>query len=234
MKEFFDYVRSKLGALSIKQVEGFNVILEATMLMPIKHRSYILATTWHETARTMQPIREYGKGQGRKYGTPDPVTGQIYYGRSYVQLTWKDNYQKACKRLKELGLIANHLDFVKDPDLVMKPIIAAHIIVIGMKEGWFTTKRLSDYNNYEDMRKIVNGTDKAKAIADYAVIFEHALSIMPAEPKPIIPDLEPIEPSKPSLPEPITNASKGIGAIIIGLILAAFAYFGSWLVNGGN
>ena len=31
--------------------------------------AYILATTWHETATTMLPIAEYGKGGGRPYGT---------------------------------------------------------------------------------------------------------------------------------------------------------------------
>lgn len=26
--------------------------------LPITHQAYILATAWHETARTMQPVRE--------------------------------------------------------------------------------------------------------------------------------------------------------------------------------
>jgi hypothetical protein len=35
----------------------------------------------------MQPIEEYGKGRGMPYGKPDPTTGQVYYGRGFVQLT---------------------------------------------------------------------------------------------------------------------------------------------------
>jgi len=35
----------------------------------------------------MQPIEEYGKGKGMKYGSPDPETGQTYYGRGFVQTT---------------------------------------------------------------------------------------------------------------------------------------------------
>ena len=230
MKEFFDVVRVKFGALSQKQVEGFNVLLDFTSNLPIRHRAYILATAWHETARTMQPLREYGKGQGKKYGVPDPITGQIYYGRGYVQLTWKDNYEKACKRLKQLDLISASLDFVKDPDLVMRTAIAAHIIVIGMKEGWFTDKKLSDFYAYEDMRKIVNGTDKAKTIANYAADFEYALSVVPKEIKPIIPDVEPI------VVENKTDKSKviaGWGYGLIGLLFAALAAFGAWIKNGG-
>lgn len=231
MKEFFDAVRIKFGPLSQKQVEGFNIILEYTASMTIRHRSYILSTTWHETARTMQPIREYGKGAGKKYGTPDPVTGQVYYGRGYVQLTWKTNYEKACKRLKELSLISSSVDFVKDPDIVMKPAIAAYIIVIGMKEGWFTGAKLSDFYSYEDMRKIVNGTDKAKLIADYASDFEYALSLVPSEPKPPIPDVEVIKPDdKPVVPV----SSSGVAAWVIGFMLAVFAALGAWITQGGN
>lgn len=230
MKEFFNAVRIKFGSLSQKQVEGFNVILEYTASMSIRHRAYILATAWHETARTMQPIREYGKGAGKKYGTPDPVTGQVYYGRGYVQLTWKDNYAKACKRLKELDLISASVDFVKNPDAVMQPAIAAYIIVIGMKEGWFTGLKLSDFYSYEEMRKIVNGTDKAKTIANYATDFEYALSLVPYESKPPIPDIELPEPSeKPKVPV----SSTGVATWIIGLILAAFAALGAWLTKGG-
>ena len=49
-----------------------------------------------------------------------------------------------------------------------------------MKEGWYTSKKLSDYINdnkkdYVGARRIVNGTDKAKEIADIAVVMERAL-----------------------------------------------------------
>ena len=42
-----------------------------------------------------------------------------------------------------------------------------------MREGWFTGKRLSDYISNEDIdylgaRAIINGSDRATQIADYA------------------------------------------------------------------
>lgn len=231
MKRFFDEVRKAFGPLSQKQVEGIELLVKTSAAQPLKHRAYILATAWHETAFTMQPIEEYGKGKNKPYGKPDPVTGKAYYGRGYVQLTWKDNYVKAQERLQQLDLINSSVNFVNNPDKVMEPKISAYIICIGMKEGWFTAKKMSDYNNYVDMRRVVNGTDKANEIADYAHSFEYALSFVD-EPsidvKPPIVDHVPVV--KPEIP---VSVGQGAAAWIIGLVLAAFAAFGAWIMNGG-
>lgn len=117
---------------------------------------YIMATIQHETAGTYLPIAEYG-GKNRRY-TP-------YYGRGYVQLTWRYNYQKYSNLLNR--------DFVKHPDQVMEPDISLFIIVHGMKNGTFTGKKLSDYisGSHVDLyhaRKIINGLDCAKLIEGYA------------------------------------------------------------------
>jgi hypothetical protein len=97
-KYFFDKVRAELfaGSLSEEQVAGMEEMLSFGERIGCddRHLAYVLATAFHETARTMQPIEEYGKGKGKSYGAPDPQTGQTYYGRGYVQLTWKENYQK--------------------------------------------------------------------------------------------------------------------------------------------
>ncbi len=46
----------------------------------------------------MQPIEEYGRGKGRKYGAPAGPYGKIYFGRGYVQLTWLEpGYQERDK-----------------------------------------------------------------------------------------------------------------------------------------
>lgn len=134
--------------------------------------AYMLATTFHECAGTWQPISEYGKGKGLKYGSPDPVTGKTYYGRGYVQLTWKDNYLTMGKILD--------VDLVNNPDLAMKPEIAYGIMTWGMRKGMFTGVGLPKYINgekcdYVAARKIINGTDKAELIAGYAVKFEKIL-----------------------------------------------------------
>lgn len=118
-----------------------------------RHLSYMLATALHETAFTMKPITEYGSKKylmGKKYWP--------YIGRGYVQLTWKNNYQK-------YGIVDN-------PEMALDPNIAASIMVDGMERGVFTGKKLIDYfsdkiNDPVGARKIINGTDKAQDIARY-------------------------------------------------------------------
>lgn len=129
--------------------------------------AYVLATAYWETARTMKPVREYG---GETY-----LRAKKYYpyvGMGYVQLTWLDNYKRASR---ELGV-----DFVAAPKLLLKPEHAVKILVIGMIEGWFTGKRLSDYitlqkSDFADARRIINGVDRRHEIAAIAQDYDQAL-----------------------------------------------------------
>ena len=171
---FFDKKYPK-GRLTQAQVDGLNVILDAApSLLGTTSLGYALATTFHETARTMQPIEEYGRGKGRSYGP----TG--FWGRGFVQLTWEASYRKATKRLRELGVLKASEDLVKTPALAMRPGVAAVILFVGMAEGWFTGKKFSDYfggGRYDAVgaRRIINGTDKAATIALYGQQFQAAL-----------------------------------------------------------
>jgi hypothetical protein len=77
----------------------------------------------------MQPVEEQGKGAGQPYGVPDPETGQTYYGRGFVQLTWKSNYQRADD---EVGC-----DSVWHPEQQLEAGISGASGYRGMMEGWF-------------------------------------------------------------------------------------------------
>jgi hypothetical protein len=129
--------------------------------------AYLLATSYHETAHSMRPIREMG---GETY-----LRKKSYYpfvGMGYVQLTWKANYAKASAKLG--------VDFVKNPKLLLKPEYASEILVVGSLQGWFTTRKLSDYitlykSDFVGARRIINGTDKAVLIAGYAEKYDAAL-----------------------------------------------------------
>lgn len=150
--------------------------------IPISWLAYVLATTYHETACTMEPIEEYGKGAGHSYGEPDPETGQIYDGRGYVQLTWKDNYQKAEGVVVDFRTMKNDVPLVMQPDLALTPWVAAQVAINGMSQGWFTGKSLGDYltdtsTDYVNARRIINGTDKAQTIAAYAQEVEAAIRL---------------------------------------------------------
>jgi hypothetical protein len=140
-KLYFDSVRASLfkSGLTQQQVEGQEIILGAWEKGPgaldwdIRWLSYALATTKHETASTMQPIEEYGKGEGKEYGQIDPETKQKYYGRGFVQLTWRDNYRRATEELE----LDDHNDLEWHAERALDPVIAAEIMFVGMVEGWF-------------------------------------------------------------------------------------------------
>ncbi len=216
---FFDHVRKPLfgGSLTAEQVQGMDAIFDACpAALPTDPLAYVLATTIHETARTMQPIEEYGRGKGRAYGP----TG--FWGRGFVQLTWDYNYRKATTELRKLGVLTASEDLVKTPALAMRMDAAATILFHGMISGWFTGKKLSDYfghgkSNPKGARAIINGTDKAALIAGYFNQFRAALiaakhgvgaepaaeastppaaSVAPAKPKPVA-DKHAVEPKKP-------------------------------------
>lgn len=194
--EFYDRIRyTKLfgPTLSTAEFQGLEEILKdcARANWPIAYVAYALATAYHETSATMQPIKEYGGNayytklydvmgrdpeRARKHGNTRSGDGIKYCGRGYVQLTWKNNYIRA---QNELGV-----PLVDFPDKAMEPDIASDIMVFGMQRGWFTGKALKDYlpNNtlateeqFKSARRIINGTDKAALIADYAMSFQKAL-----------------------------------------------------------
>lgn len=177
------------GKLSQSQVDGMESILnEWEKTCPkgdIRHLAYILATTYHETAATMAPIEEYGRGAGRKYGKKIKMSGQTYdkpdkvfYGRGYVQLTWYENYEKMGALLK--------IDLLNHPEYALNPYWAAKIMFEGMltaasAKGDFTGKHLDQYFNKttEDpinARRIINGLDQAAKIAAHYHKFLNALT----------------------------------------------------------
>ena len=192
----FKIIRDNFGSLNESQVKAFNNIvsaMDADKSITYPQGAYILATIWHETAKTMLPIAEYSKGKGRVYGTwyknsKDQLYAfkdgskttvylhdeypYLYYGRGETQNTWFANYEKLSKVFG--------VDFLKNPDLLLTEEWSTKVTIYSMKTGLYTGKKLSDYINqskkdYENARRIINGTDKAKLIASYAVILERAL-----------------------------------------------------------
>lgn len=175
---FYSVVRNVFGSLTQAQVDGFGAILQAMGVArwPLSWAAYGLATAWHETASKMQPVVEafWLSEQWRK----DNLRYYPWHGRGYVQLTWENNYRHADDALSLGGKL------LKNPDLALEPDIAASVMTLGMEQGWFCTKKLSDYlplsgkagfDAYTQARRIINGTDKAQQIAKEAQAFEGAL-----------------------------------------------------------
>lgn len=184
---FFDSVRESgifESALKPDRVKGLEAVLGAANAAgwPLAFTAYALATACHETAYTMQPVREafwLSESWRRTHLRYYP-----FYGRGYVQLTWKANYEKADRELDLGGRLNGNLDLALDPD------IAAKVMVKGMQEGWFAGDKAGQRHtlarhvppngaasvaHFTSARRIINGTDKAGKIAGEAIKFQTAL-----------------------------------------------------------
>jgi putative chitinase len=171
-KVFFAGIRQQpfAGKLNQGQVSGTSAILdewERRKLTDLRWLAYMLATTKWETDHTMQPIKEGGSAaylRSKKY--------YPWYGRGFVQLTWKRNYDAfRAPVLKLFGV-----DIVENADNAMQLGPAAYIMFEGMTRGTFTGKKLSDYFNasktdWLNARRIINGTDRAAEIAAIGKMF---------------------------------------------------------------
>lgn len=118
--------------------------------------AYMLSTVQTETMGA-----NVVEGATRNKSAP----GSVYYGRGFVQLTSADNYRKASKIVG--------VDLVKNPERATEPEIAAKILVVGMRDGVFTGRKLSDFikngkANFVGARQIVNDSDKQYAMAQDA------------------------------------------------------------------
>lgn len=165
-KTFFDIVRREPfgGKLEPWQVDGLSRILDYRDAkwpkMSNDELAYLLATVFHETAHTMQPIAERGSNA---YLRSKPYWPWI--GRGLIQLTWEANYRR-------FG--------IKQPMDAQSWPVALDIAFRGMIWGMFTGKKLSDYIkpgsvDYVNARRIINGMDRARLVANYADAFQRAL-----------------------------------------------------------
>lgn len=190
LANFYAAIRQTLfrNRLLASQIKGMDAILNEWNsnedLIDLRWLAYMLATTYHETAQTMQPIEEYGKGRGKAYGRKIKMTGvpytlpnKLYYGRGFVQLTWYENYAK-------MGRLFG-IDLLNQPELALRLDVSTKILFEGMTKGDsnfgdFTGRSLEMYFNAKvddpiNARRIINGRDKALTISKYHNHFLAAL-----------------------------------------------------------
>lgn len=209
-KAFFDAVRDSLfgGQLTETQVASIEAILDEWEQSGGGRRAelaYVFATTYHEVGRALAPVREnmsysakritevwpsrfrtiasaqpyarqpkklanfvYGNRLGNRGRNTDD--GWNYRGGGFPQQTGRANYERH-------GL-ANR------PDDILKPRVAARVMIADMKSGKYTGKALGDYwsgNVYDwaGARAIVNADVRANGqkIAQYAAKFDKALEV---------------------------------------------------------
>ena len=183
--KFYAAIRPLFSSLTTAQVGGIQAKLAAFAAAgsPIAFVAYGLATSFHETARKMQPVPEIGRGRGKPYGKPGKHGGQIAYGRGDVQLTWDYNYEKADDELGLRGALLANFDWALEAE------ISARIMVRGMTEGWFAGDKVGRHKfarylpakgaatapKFTSARRIINGIDRAELVAGYAMSFQAGL-----------------------------------------------------------
>ena len=228
---FFARLRSTLyrDALPQRAVDGLNFLIDRKPAgWSDDWFAYALATTYHETAHTMQPIREKGgaayfrRYEGRAdLGNAKPGDGVKFHGRGYVQITGRRNYTDWSDRLK--------INLIDRPDDAMKPDVAVRILFEGMAKGTFTGKSLRSYTSGEfdpvNARRIINGTDKARLIAGYHAEFLAAIRDARSM-RPTAPEVEAAKPTgKPATQS--TTVWSQIAAVLTTVGTAAAQAFGA-------
>lgn len=134
-----------------------------------EQQAYMLATVEHETAGLFKPVREGLDNENYR----NNLRYKPFYGRGYVQLTWRSNYKKYAKIIG--------IDLVNNPDYALDPSLGLFILLHGFKTAAFRKHHwLERYINEEKVdfinaRLCINGCrkgeklpDKAESIAHYA------------------------------------------------------------------
>lgn len=181
---FFDAVRSSLfdGKLGQIQVDGLNAIDDAWQKYgdgQTHKLAYLMATAHHETGRFRWLKEIWGPTAAQKgyegkadLGNTQRGDGKRFMGRGLAHITGRKNYTDWAARLG--------IDIVAKPELAEQLPIAARILVEGSMLGTFTTKKLDHYItagsvDWKNARRVINGTDRADLIADYAEKYQTAL-----------------------------------------------------------
>lgn len=194
--KFYDHARNNIfaGKLKVSQVQGMDADLdewEKNDYKDTRWLAYMLATEFHETCGTMQPICEIGRGKGHDYGKKLKMGGgpgkripynqpnQYFFGRGKVQITWYENYQLMGRLLG--------IDLLRNPSRALEMDVSVEIMFEGMLHasssfGDFTGRSLEQYfnKNTEDWvnaRRVINGLDCAAQIAKNAKIFYAGLKM---------------------------------------------------------
>ena len=218
-------------SLTTSQVANLEAILDEIQSagLTLRHAAYVLATPYHEVGSGMAPKAENltyssaeriravwpkrfpglgdalpfvrnpqglaNKVYAGRMGNVGPNDGWTYRGRGYPQTTGRENYERF-GRLLGLNLLGN-------PDLALDPGVSARILILGMKDGLFTGKKLADFisgdkADYRSARAIINPDVETNgdAIAKYAKAFEAALRAanylgVAPQPRPTIPEPKP-------------------------------------------
>ena len=161
---------SKYGKTILKEIQDADITDPG-------HIAYVLTTSSLESQH--KPQKEWKAPEGsvlweraQKFYWPSG-----FYGRGFVQLTLEDNYRKWQNKLG--------IPLLTDPDLALKADVAARILAVGMRDGLFTGKKLSDYGagaSYDvgGARDIVNPGEGTSKFGQFLSAWKEYFNILTA------------------------------------------------------
>ena len=134
------------------------------------------------TIASAEPFVRNAKGlanhvyNGRMGNRPGTNDGWDHRGRGQAHITGREMYAKLDAELGLNGAL------IRNPDLALRPDIAAQILVVGMLKGLFTGKKLNDFiaakpttEQFSNARVIINPDKNGPKVAAASLVFFAAL-----------------------------------------------------------
>lgn len=169
-----------------------------------------------------------------------------WFGRGLVQLTHEFNYSGKIRQAV-MDQFGSGFDIHAKPAWLLDPDISVFVAIKGMLEGWFTGKGLEDYIDqldeadpldkleYIEARRVVNGKDHAKEIAEDALKFERALRLAEWDGNTHIPAAPVPTQAPPTFPVPLPGndtatrlrafPTVGVLSILVAVLVLGIAAF---------
>lgn len=122
-------VESGISALPVQIAAAATIAVETGSFLPIRERR---ADKVRQLAIWTAQERYWHTG---------------FYGRGFIQLTWRGNYLDAGEAL--------NLDLVGNPDLALEPVTAARILALFLKIRGVPA--VAEVGNWRKVRRLVNG-----------------------------------------------------------------------------
>ncbi|MFN3428994.1 MAG: peptidoglycan-binding protein [Candidatus Sericytochromatia bacterium] len=150
-------VAALLGAPAESFKRNWPFLARALAEAGLTDRASVIAAlaTIHVETSSFEPIHEYGgpsywaryNGRADLGNRPGTDDGVVYHGRGYIQLTGRANYQTYGEALD--------LDLVGNPDLALRPDVAARVLVTYFKSRGIPAKARA--GDWLGVRRAVNG-----------------------------------------------------------------------------
>ena len=173
------YNKQLLLKITNTQKKDINILfdyIERDNWPDVRYLANFLAQCGHESGWTFKAVKEVRGSKGTKIREiQDKYWDTGAYGRGLIQVTHARNYEKLAQILQVPELAHNY-------DLMLTPEISYKAASIGMKQGIFTGRKLSDFIygstcDYRNCRKIINPNDfnTYERLAKFSSLFESIL-----------------------------------------------------------